>query len=152
MKKPPKALGYFNDVMPPSLNKHHAYTQEDRLMAKATKKAVKKKAAKKTTRKAGSARARVGKGVKVEPTAPLPGMEDIDERIPEIDAILKKIQVAEGIVSTAKKEKKSLEASLLPLMRKHELESYKAEQGTVCILHGEDVIVIQKTKKTKKAK
>ena len=116
------------------------------------KKAAKKKAAKKTTKRKGSAKARVGKGVKTEPTAPLPGMEDLDERIAEIDAVLKKIKTFSDTAAEAKRETKRLEESLLPLMKKHQLESYKAEIGTVCVLHGEDIIVIQKTKKTKKAK
>jgi hypothetical protein len=154
MKKPRIALGYFNDVLPPSF-RHHVYPspQEDTQMAKtAKKKAAKKKAAKKTTKRPGSAKARVGKGVKTDPTAPLPGMEDLDERVPAIDSILKKIQAADRAVSDAKKEARALTDGLLPLMKKHELEAYKTELGTVCVLHGEDVIVIQKTKKTKKAK
>lgn len=156
MKPPSKQLGYFNDVMPPSLNSNHVYPspqQESIKMAKTAKKKVaKKKAAKKATKRKGSAKAKVGKGVEVNPTAPLPGMEDLDDKVEAIDAVLEKIRVADEKAADAKKSSKKLTDSLLPLMKEHGLESYKTTIGTVCVLHGEDVVVIQKTKKTKKAK
>ncbi len=151
-KPPPKALGYFNDVMPPSLSGNHVYTPRENSEMATKKKAAKKKAAKKTTKRKGSAKARVGKGVETNPTAPLPGMEDLDEKIPAIDAVLKKVKAANNASAAAKKEAKELTDSLLPLLQKHELERYGSELGTVCILHGQDVVVIEKPKKTKKAK
>lgn len=147
MKKPPsKALGYFNDVMPPSLSNNHVYTptQEIAAMATTKKKAAKKKAAKKASPKKA---AKVGKGVETNPTAPLPTMEDIDERIEAIDAILDKIVANDARRKALKADNDKLTQKLGPLMAEHKVDSYKTPAASVYVQHGEDVIVIKPTKK-----
>ena len=144
-KPPPKALGYFNDVMPPSLSNNHVYTpptQEAMVMAK--KKAAKKKAAKKAAPKKT---AKVGKGVETNPTAPLPTMEDIDERIEPIDVILDKIVANDARRRALKADNDKLTQKLGPLMAEHKVDSYKTPAASVYVQHGEDVIVIKPTKK-----
>lgn len=144
MKPPPKSLGYFNDVMPPSLSNNHVYPSSQEAIAMAKKKAAKKKAAKKASPKKA---AKVGKGVETNPTAPLPTMEDIDERIEAIDAILDKIVANDARRKALKADNDKLTQKLGPLMAEHKLDSYKTPAASIYVQHGEDVIVIKPTKK-----
>lgn len=105
---------------------------------------AKKKAAKK---KAPRKKAAVGKGIETNPTQPLPGMEAVDERIEAIDVILEKIFANDARRESLKQENEKLKVKLGPLMAEHDIESYKTPIGSVYIQHGEDVVVLKKTKK-----
>ena len=116
-------------------------------MAKTAKKKVAKKkvARKKATPKRKAAK--VGKGIETNPTKPLPTMDDIDERVPEIDAILEKIFANDARRESLKGENEKLKVRLCPLMSDRKIDSYKTPIGSVYVQHGEDVIVLKKTKK-----
>lgn len=112
-------------------------------MAKTAKKKVAKKA---STKKAGSAKARVGKGVKSEPTAPLPGMEEIDEKIPAIDDYLAKILANDAKRAKLKVDNEALSNKISGIMAEKKIENYSTPTASVRMLHGEDVIQIKKVK------
>lgn len=118
-------------------------TKELEAMAKTAKKKVAKKA---STKKAGSAKARVGKGVKSEPTAPLPGMEEIDEKIPAIDDYLAKILANDTKRAKLKVDNEALSNKISGIMAEKKIESYSTPTASVRMLHGEDVIQIKKVK------
>lgn len=119
-------------------------TKKKTARKKATKKSAKKKAANKA---ASNGKAKLGNAAgSPSPTAPLPGMEDIDKKIPAIETAIKRIvdRKAERI---ALKDEIDAELSKLPgLFRKHDVDSYKAYGRMVQIERGADVVKIKKVK------
>lgn len=119
--------------------------------------ATKKKTAKKTTAKrpakgaakkaASNGRAKLGNAAgSPSPTAPLPGMEDIDKKIPAIETAIKR-GIDKKAARLALKDEIDAELSKLPgLFRKHDVDSYKAHGRIVQIEHGADVVKIKKVK------
>jgi hypothetical protein len=132
VKPPPKALGYFNDVMPPSLSSNHVYPPHQEAIAMAKKKAAK-------TAKA------VGDATKNDPNQPpLPGMEE--ERIAPIERAMKKILDKRKEAKDAKEEADAELAKLPGLLKKHERQNYKCLGRVVVIEPGADIVKIKKVK------
>lgn len=60
--------------------------------------------------------------------------------------MLNKILANDMKRASLKQDNEKLKSKIGVLMAEHKLETYKTPAGSVCVLHGEDVIVVKKTK------
>ena len=105
--------------------------------------ANKKKSAKKAAKKR-SGKLSMGKSNVDPDQKSLPGMEE--NRVPSIEAAIKKIVEKKSQRSRLKEEVDELVCKIPGLFKKHKLNSYSCLGKTVSVEHGSDIVKIKKAK------
>jgi hypothetical protein len=107
--------------------------------------AMKKKVAKKAAKKAPGVK--VAKGKPPSDTKPLPTMEDLDERVPALDTIIKQVKEVTAQRLSLKEERSILLAKVPGLFKKNSIEgTYNGKGGALIVEHGTDTVKFKKIK------